>query len=113
MGDASVLVEVSGSRFELVRKLVNWVYSTTLEALHPSVIRSTEIRVLDVAGLAVLGAVTGIGQSARKAALLQHPDLASLGKGDATDVAAAAFTSSPAVGAGLALCGMVPVSGST
>lgn len=123
-------------RLTLSRKLANWVYPTTLEALPEDVVRATKLRLLDVTGLALLGAGSEIGRSVRKAALAMSGSgpCHILGTGNVTGVAAAAFAnavfanamefddfhieslvhmSSPAVAAGLALSETVPVSGST
>jgi 2-methylcitrate dehydratase PrpD len=116
------------------RTLANWVYSTTLEALPENVIHATKLRILDVLGLAILGAGTQFGTFVKKAALaMTAPGPCHiLGTGESAGVAAAVFAngafasalefddfhidslepiSSPTVVAGLALSETVPVTG--
>jgi 2-methylcitrate dehydratase PrpD len=116
------------------RTLANWVYSTTLEVLPEDVIHATKLRILDVLGLAFLGAGTQFGRSVKKAALaMTEPGPCHiLRTGESTGVAAAGFAnaafasalefddfhidslepvSSPTVAGGLALSETVPITG--
>jgi 2-methylcitrate dehydratase PrpD len=114
--------------------LARWAASVTFEDLPGDVVTATQLRIMDVIGLALAGAETNFGRSVREAALALSPPgpCRILGFGDRVSVATAAFAngafsqaleyddthnesivhmSSPSVSAALALSEYTDVSG--